>query len=554
VDVITPDVGGGFGVKIVHPWPEEVLVPWAARELGQPVKFTEDRLEHFLASAHERGQQHRVRVGFDDQGRVLGLDVRFWHDNGAYIPYGLIVPIITSTQLLGPYKPGAYRVEFWSLYTNTVIVTPYRGAGRPQGAFVMERTMDAIAAELGLDRTVVRERNFIQPGEMPYDHGLIFQDGRPLIYDSGDYPAALAKLKALVGWDEFPALQAAARAEGRRLGIGLACYVEGTGVGPYEGAHVVVETSGKVKVATGLTTQGQGHQTVLAQIVADELGVPMADVQVVTGDTRAFGYAVGTFASRTAVMSGSAVALAARAARAKAIRIAAAALEASPQDMEIVDGVVQVKGDPGSGIAIGTVAVLSNPLRYAFDEAAQAATQFAGGDISAPPVAPGDEPGLEGREFFSPVRSTFAAGMHAVVVETDPDTAEVRILRYCVVHDCGTLINPMIVAGQIHGGVAQGVGGALYERMAYDEIGQLQNASFMDFLMPYVSEVPAAIEIDHLETPSPLNPLGVKGAGEAGVIPGAAVFAAAIEDAEGFPITSMPISPSDLWELRRQRA
>ncbi len=552
VDVITPDVGGGFGVKIVHPWPEEVLVPWAARQLGQPVKFTEDRIEHFLASAHERGQQHRVRVGFDDQGRVLGLDVRFWHDNGAYIPYGLIVPIITSTQLLGPYKPGAYRVEFWSLYTNTVIVTPYRGAGRPQGAFVMERTMDAIAAELGLDRTVVRERNFIQPGEMPYDHGLIFQDGRPLIYDSGDYPAALAKLKALVGWDEFPALQAAARAEGRRLGIGLACYVEGTGVGPYEGAHVVVETSGKVKVATGLTTQGQGHHTVLAQIVADELGVPMADVQVVTGDTRAFGYAVGTFASRTAVMSGSAVALAARAARAKAIRIAAAALEASPDDMEIVGGMVRVKGDPASGIAIGTVAVLSNPLRYAFDEAAQAATQFAGGDMSAPPVAPGDEPGLEGREFFSPVRSTFAAGMHAVVVETDPDTAEVRILRYCVVHDCGTLINPMIVEGQIHGGVAQGVGGALYERMAYDEIGQLQNASFMDFLMPYVSEVPAAIEIDHLETPSPLNPLGVKGAGEAGVIPSAAVFAAAIEDAEGFGITSMPISPSDLWELRRQ--
>ena len=213
VDVITPDVGGGFGVKIVHPWPEEVLVPWAARLLGRPVKYTEDRIEHFVASAHERGQRHQVRVGFDDEGRVLGLDVRFWHDNGAYIPYGLIVPIITSTQLLGPYKPGAYRVEFSSLYTNTVMVTPYRGAGRPQGAFVMERTMDAIAAALRLDRALVRERNFIQPDEMPYDHGLIFQDGRPLIYDSGDYPAALAKLKALVGWDEFPAAQAAARGQ-----------------------------------------------------------------------------------------------------------------------------------------------------------------------------------------------------------------------------------------------------------------------------------------------------------------------------------------------------
>jgi len=554
VDVITPDVGGAFGVKIVHPWPEEVLVPWAARLLGRPVKFAEDRIEHFVASAHERGQRHQVSVGFDDDGRILGLDVRFWHDNGAYIPYGLIVPIITSTQLLGPYKPRAYRVEFSSLYTNTVIVAPYRGAGRPQGVFVMERTMDAIAADLGLDRTVVRERNFIRPEEMPYDHGLVFQDGRPLIYDSGDYPAALAKLKELVGWDEFESLRAAARREGRRLGIGLACYVEGTGVGPYEGAHVVVETSGKVKVATGLTTQGQGHQTVLAQIAADELGVPIGDIEVVTGDTRAFGYAVGTFASRTAVMSGSAVALAARAARAKATRVAAVALEASAEDMEIAGGIVRIKGDPESGIALGTVAVLSNPLRYAFDEAASAATQFAGGDTDAPPVAEGDEPGIEGRAFFSPLRSTFASGIHAAIVETDPDTAEIRILRYCVVHDCGTLINPRIVEGQIHGGVAQGVAGALYERMAYDETGQLQNASFMDFLMPYVSEVPERIEIDHMVTPSPLNPLGIKGAGEAGVIPGAAVFAAAIEDAEGIPITSMPISPSDLFELRRAAA
>ncbi len=372
-------------------------MPWAARLLDRPVKFTEDRIEHFLASAHERGQRHQVRVGFDADGRVLGLDVRFWHDNGAYIPYGLIVPIITSTQLLGPYKPGAYRVEFSSLYTNTVIVTPYRGAGRPQGAFVMERTMDAIAAALGLDRALVRERNFIQPDEMPYDQGLIFQDGRPLIYDSGDYPAALAKLKALVGWDDFESVRAAAARQGRRLGIGLACYVEGTGVGPYEGAHVVVETSGKVKVATGLTSQGQGHQTVFAQIVADELGVPIGDVEVVTGDTRAFGYAVGTFASRAAVMSGSAVALAARAARAKAISVAAAALEASPDDMEISGGMVRIKGDPESGIALGTVAVLSNPLRYAFDEAAQAATQFAGGDFDKPPVAEGDGAGDRGQ-------------------------------------------------------------------------------------------------------------------------------------------------------------
>jgi aerobic carbon-monoxide dehydrogenase large subunit len=342
-----------------------------------------------------------------------------------------------------------------------------------------------------------------------------------------------------------------ARAEGRRVGIGLACYVEGTGVGPYEGGHVVVEPSGKVKVATGLTSQGQGHQTVFAQIVADELGVPMSDIEVVTGDTRRFGYAVGTFASRAAVMSGSAIHLAARAAREKALKIAADALEADPGDLEIVDGIVRVVGVPGAEISLGTVAVLSNPLRYAFDDAAKAATQFAVGDTGKPPVAEGEEPGIEGRDYFSPMQSTFASGMHAVVVETDPDTAEIKILRYCVVHDCGRLINPRIVEGQIHGGVAQGVGGALYERMAYDESGQLQNASFMDFLMPYVSEVPDRIEIDHLETPSPLNPLGIKGAGEAGVIPGAAAFAAAIEDAEGFRITAMPISPSELFELRR---
>ncbi|HEU4512233.1 MAG TPA: aerobic carbon-monoxide dehydrogenase large subunit [Nocardioidaceae bacterium] len=554
VDVITPDVGGGFGVKIVHPWPEELLVPMAARALGRPVRFTEDRREHFVSSAHERGQDQHIEVGFDDEGRLLGLSVQLWHDNGAYTPYGLIVPIITSTQLLGPYKPRSYKVVFESLYTNTVIVTPYRGAGRPQGVYAMERTMDAIAKYLGKDRADVRAANFIQPDEFPYDQGLMFQDGRPLIYDSGDYPASLEKLRKLVGWDEFEEYRARARAEGRTVGIGLACYVEGTGVGPYEGGWVHIETSGKVKVATGLTTQGQGHKTAFAQIVADELGVPMEDVEVVTGDTRRSPYSVGTFASRAAVISGSAIALAARRTREKALRIAAEALEASPEDLEIVDGIVQVRGAPASQIALGTVAVLSNPLRYAFDEASKAATQFVVGDPEKPPVADDDEPGLEGKDFYSPQRSTFASGMHAVIVETDPDTAEVRILKYAVVHDCGNLINPMIVEGQIHGGVAQGVGGALYERMVYDDHGQLQNASFMDFLMPYVTEVPRTIDIDHLETPSPLNPLGLKGAGEAGVIPSAAVFAAAIEDAEGIPITSMPISPSELFELRRRHS
>ena len=554
VEVVAPDVGGGFGVKIVHPWPEEILVPWAARLLDREIKWTEDRREHFVSAAHERGQLQDVRVGFDDAGRVLGLDVRIRHDHGAYTPYGIIIPIVTSTQLLGPYKIGAYRAEVVSLYTNTLIVTPYRGAGRPQGVFCMERTMDRIARHLGADRADVRAANLIQPDEFPYDQGLTFQDGRPLIYDSGDYPELLRKARELIGWDGFEAERAAAASRGRRIGQGLGVYVEGTGVGPYEGGHVEIDTAGRVHVSTGLTSQGQGHETVFAQIAASELGVPIEDVHVTTGDTRRFGYAVGTFASRAAVMSGNAIALACRKVRSKALRIAGEALEADPDDLDITDGVVHVRGDRSAAVPLRTVAVLSNPLRYAFDEEAAAATQFAvGRPVTEPPVASGDEPGLEGRDYYSPVRSTFAAGAHAAIVEVDPDTAEIAILRYAVVHDCGRLINPMVVEGQIHGGVAQGIGGALYERMAYDEAGQLLNASFMDFLMPYATEIPR-IETGHLETPSPLNPLGIKGAGEAGVIPVSAVIASAVEDAEGVRVDAMPISPDELYTLRERAA
>ncbi|MGY1601829.1 aerobic carbon-monoxide dehydrogenase large subunit [Geodermatophilus sp. SYSU D00815] len=551
VEVIAPDVGGGFGVKIVHPWPEELLVPMAAIALGREVKWTEDRREHFIGSAHERQQRQEITAGYDDEGRLTALDVHIWHDNGAYTPYGIIVPIVTATQLVGPYAIPTYRVKVESVYTNTVIVTPYRGAGRPQGCYAMERTMDRIADALGLDRAVVRERNLIQPHQFPYDHRLTFQDGRPVIYDSGDYPGLLAKLRDLVGWDAVDARREDAAARGKLLGVGMALYVEGTGPGPYEGGHVQVLGSGKVLVSTGLTSQGQGHETVFAQIVASELGVPIEDVEVTTGDTRRFGYAVGTFASRAAVMSGNAIALAARGVREKALRIAADVLEADPGDLEISDGVVQVKGTPGASVPLRTVAVLSNPLRYAFDEAAKQATQFAvTASDDRPPVAEGDAPGLEHRDYYSPIRSTFASGAHAAVVEIDPATWQIEIVDYAVVHDCGNVVNPMIVEGQVHGGVAQGVGGALYERMAYDADGQLQNASFMDFLMPYASEVPD-IAIDHQQTPSPLNPLGIKGAGEAGVIPGTAAIASAIEDATGRRIASMPISPTELYDLMR---
>ena len=553
VEVIAPDVGGGFGVKIMHPWPEELLVPMAAIKLGADVKWAEDRREHFISSAHERQQRQDITVGFDDDGRLTALDVVVWHDNGAYTPYGIIIPIITATQLIGPYVIPVYRVQVDSVYTNTVIVTPYRGAGRPQACYAMERTMDRIADALGLDRALVRELNLIQADQFPYDAHLTFQDGRPVIYDSGDYPGLLRKLRDLVGWSSAESLREDAAGRGKLLGIGMAMYVEGTGPGPYEGGHVQVLGSGKVLVATGLTSQGQGHETSFAQIVASELGVPIEDVEVTTGDTRRFPYAVGTFASRAAVMSGNAIALAARGVRQKALRIAADVLEASPDDLEIDEGVVQVRGVPGSSIPLRTIAVLSNPLRYAFDEAAKAATQFVTHDDSKPPVAPGDAPGLEHRDYYSPLRSTFASGAHAAVVEVDPQTWEIDVVKYAVVHDCGNVVNPMIVEGQVHGGVAQGVGGALYERMAYDSDGQLQNASFMDFLMPYASEVPD-IDIDHQQTPSPLNPLGIKGAGEAGVIPGTAAIASAIEDAVGRRITSMPISPSELYDLVRSSA
>jgi carbon-monoxide dehydrogenase large subunit len=553
VEVIAPDVGGGFGVKIVHPWPEELLVPMAAIALGAEVKWAEDRREHFISSAHERQQRQEITVGYDDDGRITALDVHIWHDNGAYTPYGIIVPIVTATQLVGPYVIPVYRVIVESVFTNTVIVTPYRGAGRPQGCYAMERTMDRIADELGLDRAEVRERNLIQPDQFPYDHQLTFQDGRPVIYDSGDFPGLMDKLKTLVGWSEAESLRADAAARGKLLGIGMAMYVEGTGPGPYEGGHVQVLGSGKVLVSTGLTSQGQGHETAFAQIVASELGVPIEDIEVTTGDTRRFGYAVGTFASRAAVMSGNAIALAARGVREKALRIAADVLEASPEDLEIDEGLIQVKGVPGSSIPLRTVAVLSNPLRYAFDEAAKQATQFATHDDTKPPVAAGDAPGLEHRDYYSPLRSTFASGAHAAIVEIDPTTWEIDVVKYAVVHDCGNVVNPMIVEGQVHGGVAQGVGGALYERMAYDQDGQLQNASFMDFLMPYASEVPD-IDIDHQQTPSPLNPLGIKGAGEAGVIPGTATIASAIEDAVGRRIAAMPISPTELYDLVRNES
>jgi len=554
VDVIAPDTGGGFGTKIMLFYPEEVLVPYVAMRLSRPVKWTEDRLEHFVSASHERGQLHDVEVACDEAGRILGLRDRFLHDAGAYTPYGIVVPLITSTQLPGPYRMRNYQVEFDVLYTNKVMTTPYRGAGRPHGAFVMERVIGLIARELGLEPAEVRRRNFIQPDEFPWDVGLTFQDGGPTRYDSGNYPAGLEMALEAIDAREFRAQQAAARTQGRYRGLGIACYVEGTGIGPYEGAHVRVEPSGKVFVATGLTTQGQGHQTTFAQIAAEALGCQPGDVTVVTGDTGRFNWGAGTFASRALVTSGNAVAVAARKVREKALRLAADLLEASPGDLELVDGVARVKGVPGRQLTLGALATVANPIRYAYGkEAAEAALRLVKPRQGAV-LGEDEEPGLEARGYYAPPQATFASGCHAAIVEVDVETGQVTFEKYVVQHDCGTVVNPTIVEGQIHGGVAQGIGGALYEKLTYDENGQLLAGSFMDFLMPTAVEVPD-ITIVHLETPSPLNPLGVKGVGEAGAIPVPALVAEAVDDALaplGVRVREMPLNPTRILELIEQ--
>ena len=556
VEVIAPDVGGGFGTKIMMFFAEEVLVPWAAIQLQQPVKWTEDRREHFISANQERGQLHTARVAVDTEGRILGVESTFIHDTGAYTPYGMVVPIITVTQLPGPYKVPNYRSEFTVVYTNTPCVSPYRGAGRPHACFVMERLIGRIARELGLEPNEVRRRNFVQPDEFPWDVGLPFQDGAPTRYDSGDYPAGLALAEEIIDVPAFRAEQAAARGEGRYIGIGFAAYVEGTGIGPYEGAHVRIEPSGRVLAVTGLTSQGQGHYTTFAQIVADQLGCEVSDVTVVTGDTGRFNWGAGTYASRALVTAGNAIGLAAGAVRQKVLALAAELLEVSPGDLELGGGKVVVRGAPGRELRLGALATAANPILYAYGKSANQAALPLVKPREGAVLGPGEEPGLEARGFFAPERATWASGQHAAIVEVDPLTGNLRFLRYVVVHDCGVVINPTIVEGQIHGGVAQGVGGAFYERLHFDESGQLLNASFMDFLMPTAVEVPE-IEIAHIETPSPLNPLGVKGVGEAGTIPVAALVAEAIEDALapfGVRIHEMPLSPARVRELIEEAA
>lgn len=550
VHVIAPDVGGGFGVKVMQFYPEEVLVPWASRQLGVPVKWTEDRREHFIGSNQERGQIHDVRVGVAADGRILALDLRFLHDTGAYCPYGLILPIITAAQLPGPYRLDSYRYSFWSVFTNTVPVSPYRGAGRPHAVFVMERVIERLAQELALDSLEVRRRNFIQADQFPYDVGVSWQDGGPTVYDSGDYPGGLKLLLDSLDLEEVRRRQAEARAEGRLVGLGVGCYVEGTGIGPYEGATISILPDGTVSAATGLSTQGQGHETVFAQIVADELGVPIQRVRITTGDTRRIGFGVGTFASRSAVVSGNAMLLAARSLREQAAKLASTTLEVAVEDLVFEAGSVHVRGVPDKSVPLSRLTLVSNPLRYAYGRDARLAAELAQRAYANAdrPLPEGSRPGLSALEYYSPVAGVFGFGMHAAFLEVDRKTCNLKILRYVIVHDCGRIINPLIVDGQVLGGLAQGIGGAFYERLHYAPDGQIHNASLMDFLIPYATEIPP-VELHHLETPSPRNELGVKGVGEAGTIPVSAVIANGLSDALGVPIDRVPISPDELFQI-----
>ncbi|MBI3536881.1 MAG: xanthine dehydrogenase family protein, partial [Chloroflexi bacterium] len=532
VRVIAPFIGGGFGPKIMMFYPEEMVLPWAAMQIGRPLKWIEDRRENFIAMNNERDQIHDASIAVSKDGKILGIKDTFLYDTGAYIPYGLTIPLNAQCTLMGMYKIQNYFSEFKAVFTNKTIVSPYRGAGRQHGVFVMERLLDLAARELKMDRTEIRRKNFIQPYEFPFNNEFIYQDFAPLQYDSGNYPAVLDKAMEAIDYQNFlekekPRLQK----QGKRVGLGLVCYVEGTGIGPYEGARVNVETNGKVTVATGIGTQGQGHFTSFAQVVAEQLGVDVRDIRVVTGDTAEFHWGVGTFASRGAVVAGNAINEAAKSVREKALKLAAEEMDVYEGDLELVNGRVQVKGLPAKNISLGDLAGKANPLRGA--------------------VAPNSEPGLEATRYFGPPSGVTSAGAHAMIIEIDPETFELKILKYVVVHDCGRVINPMILEGQVQGGVAQGIGNAFYEKLAYDENGQLLSGSFMDYLLPTAMEVPH-IQTEHLETPSPWNPMGVKGAGEAGAIPVGPLFAQAIEDALpefNLEILEIPLSPNRLFEL-----
>ncbi|MGH7322904.1 MAG: xanthine dehydrogenase family protein molybdopterin-binding subunit [Candidatus Rokuibacteriota bacterium] len=529
VRVIAPDVGGGFGTK-ASGYAEDVLIPLVARALGRPVKWTETRREHVASAAHARDQLHEIEVAATRAGEILAVRDRIWLDLGAYNVWGIVLPYNTIAHLLGPHRVRHFAADVRAVVTNKTPNAPYRGAGRPETVFAMDRVVDRLARELRMDPVEIRRRNFIRADEMPYDLGILYRDGQPLVYDSGDFPALLEAAVEASGYAAFRAEQERLWAQGVYRGVGVSAYVEGTGLGPYEGASVKLDLSGRVVVATGACSQGQGHETAFAQIAADALDVPLDWVTVVGADTGRVSFGIGTFASRSAVVAGNAVAAASRTLRDQVIRVAAGLLEARPDDVEIEDGQLFVRGVPGSAMPLAKVVQAGLPT---FDRPGVAAATF------------------EATAYHHVPTVTYASAVHVAQVEVDAETGRVRLLRYVVAHDCGRVINPMIVEGQIHGGVAQGVGGGLFEELPYDEAGQLLASGFMDYHIPVADELPP-IETVHLECPSPRNPLGVKGLGEGGAISPPAAIANAVEDALrplGVEIGELPVTPVRLAAL-----
>jgi len=530
VRVIGPDMGGSFGTGM---FPEDVLIAFLARELGRPVRWIEDRRENLANTRHARDQIHDVEVAFDGEGRILALKDRYLIDAGAYNNYAITVSYNSAAHLRGQFAIDHMRVEALSVLTNKAPVTPVRGAGRPEVVFVMDRIVDLVAAELGLDPVEVRRRNLIRPEQMPYPMGMPYRDGVDIVYDRADFPAQLERALEAFGYEEFRREQAAARRLGRRIGVGVSSYVEGSGYGPYEGAVVRVDPRGHVTVATGAKPHGQSLETTLAQICADQLGVTPDDVTVKAGDTALIPHGIGTFASRSAVTAGTAVGIAAARLREKVLAVAGELLETHPSDLELDGGVVAARGAPDRRVTLAEVARAATPGPRA-------------------KLPDGMEPGLEVVYYYVPPTVTFASGTHVVGVEVDEETGFVRLLKYVTTDDCGRMLNPTVVEGQVHGGVAHGIGNALFEEIVYDGDAQLLTATYMDYLLPTASDVPP-IAVGHQEEfPSELNPFGIKGVGEGGAVSPPAAIANAIVDALRplrIDIDRVPIGPERLYRL-----
>jgi carbon-monoxide dehydrogenase large subunit len=531
--VTAPDIGGGFGAKLCV-YSEDVAVVAAAKLLNRSVKWTEDRREYFTNAVHERDQYWQLEIAVDAQAKILGVRGKLLHDTGAYALQDPNIPYNSASTMSGPYAVHDLSVEVTIAMSNKTPVSSVRGAGYPQAAFAMERLLDLVAHELKLDRAEVRARNLIPAAKMPYQKPLKTRAGMTIQYDSGDYPACQAEALAAAGWTEFPQRQRHARKAGRHIGIGLAHGVKGSGRGPFESGLVRISRTGRITIFTGASAMGQGLGTCLAQIAASELGVDVSKISVVAGDTAGVSLGLGGFASRQTVTAGSSVLLAAKAVAAKAKKVASHVLEADERDLELADGEVRVLGAPLLNVKLAEIArILQGAPGYGFP--------------------PGVDPGLEANENFRTDALCYANGCHVAEVEVDVETGEVKILRYVALQDSGTLINPMLVEGQIHGGVAHGIGNALYEWMGYDEGAQPVTTTFADYLMPTATELPM-LKTLYKETPSPLNPLGVKGVGEAGTIPAAAALISAVEDALtpfNVRIDHFPLTPAKLVEMIR---